>query len=151
MFNVNTSPPFLPPIIIIIFQTAETSGGTKRKRGKKKTGEKCEKGKALPFGAGREKAEGKSILWFSSGGRRGEAGLRRGKPGPGGDNRAGRGERGGGISGAGRAPIRGFGNLRGPSERTVQLWWHRNPLSESIIQSPLPSAQIPAFVVRKEF
>lgn len=105
----------------------------------------------MPFGAGREKAEGKSILWFSSGGRRGEAGLRRGKPGPGGDNRAGRGERGGGISGAGRAPIRGFGNLRGPSELTVQLWWHCNPLSGSIIQSPLPSAQIPAFVVRKEF
>lgn len=143
--------PLPPPDYYYNFSNSGNLGRDEAKKRKKKTGEKCEKGKALPFGAGREKAEGKSILWFSSGGRRGEAGLRRGKPGPGGDNRAGRGERGGGISGAGRAPIRGFGNLRGPSERTVQLWWHCNPLSGSIIQSPLPSAQIPAFVVRKEF
>lgn len=143
--------PLPPPDYYYNFSNSGNLGRDEAKKREKKTGEKCEKGKALPFGAGREKAEGKSILWFSSGGRRGEAGLRRGKPGPGGDNRAGRGERGGGISGAGRAPIRGFGNLRGPSERTVQLWWHCNPLSGSIIQSPLPSAQIPAFVVRKEF
>ena len=143
--------PLPPPDYYYNFSNSGNLGRDEAKKREKKTGEKCEKGKALPFGAGREKAEGKSILWFSSGGRRGEAGLRRGKPGPGGDNRAGRGERGGGISGAGRAPIRGFGNLRGPSERTVQLWWHCNPLSGSIIQSPLPRAQIPAFVVRKEF
>lgn len=143
--------PLPPPDYYYNFSNSGNLGRDEAKKREKKTGEKCEKGKALPFGAGREKAEGKSILWFSSGGRRGEAGLRRGKPGPGGDNRAGRGERGGGISGAGRAPIRGFGNLRGPSEHTVQLWWHCNPLSGSIIQSPLPSAQIPAFVVRKEF
>lgn len=143
--------PLPPPDYYYNFSNSGNLGRDEAKKREKKTGEKCEKGKALPFGAGREKAEGKSILWFSSGGRRGEAGLRRGKPGPGGDNRAGRGERGGGISGAGRAPTRGFGNLRGPSERTVQLWWHCNPLSGSIIQSPLPSAQIPAFVVRKEF
>lgn len=144
--------PLPPPDYYYNFSNSGNLGRDEAKKRKKKKQEKnAKRARRCLIDAGREKAEGKSILWFSSGGRRGEAGLRRGKPGPGGDNRAGRGERGGGISGAGRAPIRGFGNLRGPSERTVQLWWHCNPLSGSIIQSPLPSAQIPAFVVRKEF
>jgi len=75
--------PLPPPDYYYNFSNSGNLGRDEAKKREKKTGEKCEKGKALPFGAGREKAEGKSILWFSSGGRRGEAGLRRGKPGPG--------------------------------------------------------------------